>query len=246
MAWTSTQKYFAEFVGTFALLFMGGGSAVFTLQFLGGFEPAARVVIVSLVFGFVLMALAYAFGDVSGGHFNPAVTVSMAVNRRLPLKDVVPYLVAQIVGSILGIAVVWGIVSGLGSQYTLAKTYALGSQCYAGNGSPCGYSLGSVFLLELVMTFVFILVIQLVTRPESSAKNLAPLAIGGALMVGNFLAIPVDGASLNPVRSFAPALLSAQFSGSTWAIDQSWLFWVAPILGGILAGLVEMWLRPKE
>jgi len=246
MAWTSTQKYFAEFVGTFALLFVGGGSAVFTLQFVGSFEPAARVVIVSLVFGFVLMALAYAFGDISGGHFNPAVTVSMAVNRRLPLKDVVPYLVAQIVGSILGIAVVWGIVSGLSSEYTLAKGFALGSQCYSGNGSPCGYSLGSVFLLELVITFIFILVIQLVTRPESSAKNLAPLAIGGALMVGNLLAIPIDGASLNPVRSFAPALLSAQFSGASWAIDQSWLFWVAPILGGILAGLVEMWVRPKE
>jgi aquaporin Z len=245
MAWTATQKYFAEFVGTFALLFMGGGSAVFTLQFTGSFEPAARVIIVSLVFGFVLMALAYAFGDISGGHFNPAVTVSMAVNRRLPLRDVVPYLIAQIVGSILGMAVVWGIVSGLASEYTLAQGAALGSQCYVGNGSPCGYSLGSVFLLELVVTFVFILVIQLVTRPESSAKNLAPLAIGGALMVGNLLAIPVDGASLNPVRSFAPALLSAQFNGSTWAIDQSWLFWVAPILGGILAGLVEMWLRPK-
>ncbi len=102
-----------------------------------------------------------------------------------------------------------------------------------------------MFLLEVAITFAFILVIQLVTRPENSAKNLAPLAIGGALLVGNLVAIPVDGASLNPVRSFSPALLSVQFSGANWAIDQSWLFWVAPIIGGILAALVEMWLRPK-
>jgi aquaporin Z len=245
MAWTSTQKYLAEFVGTFALLLIGGGSAVFTA---GTLEPMARVVVVSLTFGFVLLALAYAFGDISGGHFNPAVTISMAVNRRLPLRDVVPYLVAQIIGGIVGIAVVWGVVASSAFQYPVAKAAALGSQCYSGNSAPlgCSFSLGSVFLLELAITFVFILVIQLVTRPSSSAKNLAPVAIGGALMVGNLLAIPVDGASLNPIRSFAPALLSSQFSGAGWAIDQSWLFWVAPILGGILAALVEMWLRPKE
>lgn len=243
MAWTSTQKYLAEFVGTFALLLLGGGSAVFTAG--TPLEPLARAVLVSLTFGFVLLALAYAFGDISGGHFNPAVTISMAVNRRMPIRDVIPYLVAQIVGGIVGIAVVWGIVSGYAYQYTAAKSASLGSQCYSGNGAPlsCGYSLGSVFLLELAITFAFVLVIQLVTRPESSAKNLAPLAIGGALMVGNLVAIPVDGASLNPVRSFSPALLSAQWS--SWAIDQSWLFWVAPIVGGILAALVEMYLRPK-
>jgi aquaporin Z len=244
MAWTSSQKYLAEFVGTFFLLLLGGGSAVFTA---GALDPLARVVVVSLTFGFVLIAIAYAFGDISGGHVNPAVTISMAVNRRMPLRDVVPYLVAQIAGGIIGIAVVWGIVSSYGPQYLIAKAAALGSQCYAGNSAPfgCNFSLGSVFLLELAITFAFILVIQLVTRPESSAKNLAPMAIGGALLVGNLVAIPVDGASLNPIRSFAPALLSSQFSQATWAIDQSWLFWVAPILGGILAALVEMWLRPK-
>ena len=110
MSWTSSQKYLAEFVGTFVLLLLGGGSAVFTAS--AGFEPLARVVVVSLTFGFVLLALAYAFGDISGGHFNPAVTISMAVNRRLPMRDVVPYLVAQIIGGIVGIAVVWGIVMG--------------------------------------------------------------------------------------------------------------------------------------
>jgi|SRR5579871_178703 len=245
MAWTSGQKYLAEFVGTFALLLLGGGSAVFTAG--TPVEPLARAVLVSLTFGFVLLALAYTFGDISGGHFNPAVTISMAVNRRMPLKDVVPYLVAQIVGGIIGIAVVWGIVSSSSYQYASAKAAALGSQCYSASGAPlgCAYSLGSVFLLEMAITFAFVLVIQLVTRAESSAKNLAPLAIGGALMVGNLVAIPVDGASLNPVRSFSPALLSVQFNGASWAINESWLFWVAPIVGGILAALVEMALRPK-
>ena len=244
MAWSSGQKYLAELVGTFVLLFVGGGSAVYTY---GVFESTARIVVVSLTFGGVLLALAYAFGDVSGGHFNPAVTISMAVNRRMPLKDVVPYLVAQIIGGILGIAVVWGIVAGNAVQYAAVQTGALGSQCYSATNAPmgCGYSLGSVFVIELFVTFAFILVIQLVTRSDSSSKNLAPVAIGGALLVGNLLAIPVDGASLNPVRSFSPALLSAQFSAGNWAIGQSWLFWVAPILGGVLAALVEMWLRPK-
>ncbi len=116
MSWTSSQKYLAEFVGTFVLLLLGGGSAVFTAS--AGFEPLARVVVVSLTFGFVLLALAYAFGDISGGHFNPAVTISMAVNRRLPMRDVVPYLVAQIIGGIVGIAVVWGIVIGYAGQVT--------------------------------------------------------------------------------------------------------------------------------
>lgn len=245
MAWSAGQRYIAEFLGTFILLFVGGGTAVFTFQF-SGLEAAARVIVVSLAFGGVLAALAYTFGDISGGHFNPAVTISMAVSRRMPTREIVPYLIAQIVGGIVGIAVVAGIASGFSSFYTTSvQPAALGSQCYAGNGSPCNFSLGSVFLLELAITFAFILVIQFVTRAEASAKNLAPAAIGGALLIGNLLAIPVDGASLNPVRSFSPALLSAGWSGSTWAIDQSWLFWVAPILGGILAGLVEMWLRPK-
>ncbi|MCI4328364.1 MAG: aquaporin [Thermoplasmata archaeon] len=246
MSWSSTQKYLAEFLGTFALLLFGGGSAVFTMAEIS--EGFARVIIVSLSFGFVLMGLAYAFGDISGGHFNPAVTLSMAITKRMPTRDVIPYLVAQIVGGIIGIAVVWGIVNGSADPAFIhtVQANALGSQCYNANSSPCGFSLGSVFLIEAALTFVFVLVIQLVTRPENSAKNLAPMAIGGALMVGNLVAIPVDGASMNPVRSFSPALLSSGWSSGMWAIDQSWLFWVAPIVGGILAGLVAMALRPRE
>jgi aquaporin Z len=238
MAWSTGQKYLAEFVGTFALLLMAGGTAVFTL----GEVDLSRAILVSLAFGFVLAALAWTLGDVSGGHFNPAVTLSMAVSRRMPLMDVVPYLIAQIIGGIVGIGVVAAIAHGNAGTWSLAQSASLGSQAYAPDG---GYSLGAVFLLEAAITFVFVLVIQMITRPEAGAKNLAPLGIGLTLLVGNLLAIPVDGASLNPVRSFSPALVSWASWGSTSALDQSWVFWVAPILGGILAAVVEMAMRPK-
>jgi len=240
MAWSTGQKYLAEFVGTFALLLMAGGTAVFTL----GEVDLSRAILVSLAFGFVLAALAWTLGDVSGGHFNPAVTLSMALSRRMPLMDVVPYLIAQIIGGIVGIGVVAAIAHGNSGIWALAQSASLGSQAYAGNGLA-GYSVGSVFLLEAAMTFVFVLVIQMITRPENGAKNLAPFGIGLTLLVGNLLAIPVDGASLNPVRSFSPALVSWASWNSTTALDQSWLFWVAPILGGLLAAVVEMAMRPK-
>jgi aquaporin Z len=238
MAWSTGQKYLAEFVGTFALLLLAGGTAVFTL----GELDLSRAILVSLAFGFVLAALAWTLGDVSGGHFNPAVTLSMAVSRRMPMMDVIPYLIAQVIGGLVGIAVVAGIAHGNAGLWTLAQAHSLGSQAYAPTG---GYSLGSVFLLEVAITFLFVLVIQMITRPENGAKNLAPLGIGLTLLVGNLLAIPVDGASLNPVRSFSPALLSWASWGSTTALDQSWVFWVAPIIGGILAAIVEMAMRPR-
>jgi len=246
MTWSSTQRYLAEFLGTFALLLFGGGSAVFSLSpFL--VDPLSRVVLVSLSFGLVLLGLAYAFGDVSGGHFNPAVTLSMALSRRMPARDVVPYLVAQVIGGIVGISVVAGIAHGASDAWTTAQSAGFGSQCYASSSAPlgCGFSMASVFLIEVALTFVFVLVIQLVTRPEASAKNLAPVAIGMTLLVTNLVAIPVDGASINPVRSFAPALVTSLSSGPTWPIGEVWLFFVAPILGGLLASVVEMWLRPK-
>ncbi|HEV8049648.1 MAG TPA: aquaporin, partial [Thermoplasmata archaeon] len=154
---------------------------------------------------------------------------------------------AQVVGGIVGILVVFGVVHGSTVPFDLAQGAALGSQCYSGSGAPqgCGFSVGSVFLLELALTFVFVLVIQFVTRSENGAKNLAPLAIGATLLVTNLVAINVDGASINPVRSFSPAVVSLYWSNATWAIQESWLFWVAPILGGLLASVVEMWFRPS-
>ena len=241
MAVTSVQKYLAEFLGTFALLFLGGGAAVFTAGELGN----ARVILVSFAFGLTVLAMAYVFGDVSGGHFNPAVTLSMALSRRMPSRDVIPYIVAQLLGGIIGILVIFGITQGPSTPFLPARLGALASQCYSGSGAPAGcmYSVGSVFLLELVVTFLFVLVIQFVTRPENGAKNVAPMVIGLTLVLGNLLAIPVDGASLNPVRSFAPALIAQYWSGNGWAIQESWLFWVAPILGGLLASVVETMFR---
>jgi aquaporin Z len=245
MAWSSAQRYAAEFLGSLALLLFGGGAAVFSLNSTLGFDPEARVVLVSLTFGLVILGMAYIFGEISGGHFNPAVTISMAVSGRMPLRDVVPYLIAQILGGLIGIGIVAAIAYGSVSGYAAAQGSALASQCYSGMGAPagCGFSLASVFLLELVLTFFFVLVIQMVTRPESPAKNLAPIAIGLTLLITNLVAIPVDGASINPIRSFSPALISALWPSSQWAIKEAWLFWLAPILGGVLAAVVERLFR---
>ena len=244
MAWSSGQKYLAEFLGTFALLLFGGGAAVFTI---GGGDALSRAVLVSFAIGATILGAAYALGDVSGGHFNPAVTVAMAVSRRMPARDVVPYIVAQVIGGIVGMGVVLGIVGGYagGDPFWVTEVHAaaLGSQCYASTASGCGFSWGAVFLLEAALTFLFALVILLVTRADNPTKNLAPVAIGLTLVVTNLTAIPVDGASINPARSFAPALLSAMWSNGSWAIGQDWLFWVAPIVGGILAGIVAMAFR---
>lgn len=244
MTASTSQRIVAEFLGTFGLLLIGGGTAVFTLP---PFDFTARDVAVSLAFGGVLLALAYAFGDLSGAHFNPAVTVSLASSGRFKWADVPGYLIAQILGGLAGIGVVYGIVTGGGSNVSaVAQGAALGSQCFSGFGAPsgCGYTMGAVFLIEVALGFVFILVIQLVTRPESSAKNLAPVAIGLALVVTNLMAIPVDGASLNPVRSFSPALISAiAWPSARWALQESWLFWIAPVIGGVLAAVAERALR---
>ena len=247
MAWTNSQKYLAEFLGTFALLLFGGGAAVTSI---GVGDPLSRVVLVSMAFGLTVLGAAYALGDISGGHFNPAVTLSMAFSKRMPMADVVPYLVAQVVGGLAGILVIIAIVHGGPSLvWSTDQASGFGSQSYAetANSAPGGFALGSVFLIELALTFVFVLVIQLVTRPENGTKNLAPAAIGLTLLVTNLVAIPVDGASMNPVRSLSPAIATA-ISGSgapSWPIGQVWIFLVAPILGGILAAIVEMWLRPK-
>jgi len=238
------QRYLAEFLGTFALLFVGTGAAVFSYSW--ATDPVSRWLLIAFAFGVTVAVSVYALGDVSGGHFNPAITLSMALSGRMPRRDVVPYLVAQVLGALVGVLVIMGIAYGDSTAWAAAQKTAIAAQAYSGaSGSPSTFTLGSVFLLELVATFLFVLVIQFVTRPESSAKNMAPLAIGLTLVVIHLGALPVDGASFNPARSFAPAVLSSGWSGSTWAIQDDWLFWVAPILGGLLASVVESALRPK-
>ncbi len=247
MAATAAQRYLAEFIGTFALLLFGDGAAVFSLWGSSDFlDPNARAILISAAFGITVLGGAYAFGEISGGHFNPAVTLSMALSKRMPARDVLPYVVAQVAGGLVGVLTILGIAYGSSASWQNVQGIAIGSQGYSGNGAPYDFGLGSVFLLELALTFLFVLVIQFVTRSESGAKNLAPVAIGLTLLATNLVAIPIDGASINPVRSFAPALLSAGWSSATWSIKEVWVFWVAPVLGGLLASVVESVFRPKS
>ena len=246
MSWSSGQRYLAEFIGTFGLVISVGGAAVFTSILPVDF--AARVVLISFALAAGVIGMIYALGDVSGGHFNPAVTVAFWISGRFAARDVVPYVLAQVLGGVLAMAIVLGVVAGNGTPFDLAflaHANGFASQGYSGNGSPYSYALGSVFLLEVVFTFFLVFVILFATRAEASAKNLAGVGIGLTLLMTNLVAIPVDGASVNPARSFAPAILAAYWSGGQWAIQQDWLFWVAPILGGVIAAVAFRGLRPS-
>jgi aquaporin Z len=242
MAWTSGQKVFAEFLGTFGLVVSVTGAALSSVGLAS--DGAARVVLISSALGFGVLGMIYAFGDVSGAHFNPAVTIAMWINGRMPARDVVPYIVAQLLGGIVAVAAMAGVAYGYAGTWAAAQANGLASQGYSGNGAPYLYGAGSVFLLEVVFTFFLVLVILYATRSEGFAKNLAPVGIALTLLMTNLVAIPVDGASVNPARSFAPALLSGiLWSGDRWAITQDWMFWVAPIVGGVLAAIVARMLK---
>ncbi len=245
MAATAVQRYFAEFLGTFGLLLFGVGTAEMTLNF--SFVSDARYLAISFAFGVVVMAGAFAFGELSGAHFNPAVTISMAVSRKMPKGDIIPYLIAQLLGALLGVEVVLAIAQGTtGRLLSMVQANALTSQGYAGNGAPLNFatSLGAVFLLEVVLTFFFVLVIHRVTRDGSPAKMFAPIAIGFTLFLTQLVAIPIDNASINPYRSLAPALIAQVWPSSHWAIVEVWLFIVAPIIGGLIAAGVDLILSP--
>src|SRR5208283_612530 len=236
MAWSTGQKYLAEFVGTFGLLVAVGGAAVFSL----GEIDLTRVLLVSLSVGFGLVGLIYAFGDISGGHFNPAVTIAAWVAGKFPARDVIPYILAQLAGAVLGMGVIAGIAYGNSSFFPTAQAHALGSQCYSAGSTFCGgFNMSAVFLIEVAFTFFLVMVILFSTRATGTAKNLAPIGIGLTLLMANLVAIPVDGASINPARSFAPAVLSSMWSSGNWAIGQDWIFWVAPIVGGLLAAVLD-------
>jgi aquaporin Z len=236
MAWSAGQRYIAEFVGTFGLLLAVGGAAVFSL----GEIDLARVLLVSLSVGFGLIGLIYAFGDISGGHFNPAVTIAAWVAGKFPARDVIPYILAQIAGAVVGMGVIAGIAYGNSSFFPIAQAHALGSQCYSAGSTACGgFNMSAVFLIEVAFTFFLVTVILFSTRATGSAKNLAPIGIGLTLLMANLVAIPVDGASINPARSFAPAVLSSMWSSGNWAIGQDWIFWVAPIVGGLFAAVLD-------
>ena len=218
------KKLFAEMIGTFWLVFGGCGSAILAAGFpeLGiGFAGVA------LAFGLTVVTMAYAVGGISGGHFNPAVSVGLTVAGRFPAGQLLPYIVAQVVGAIVAAAALYAIASGKAG----AELGGFASNGY-GEHSPGGYSMVSALLIEVILTAGFLIVILGSTHGRAPT-GFAPLAIGLALTLIHLVSIPVDNTSVNPARSTSQAL----FAGG-WALDQLWLFWVAPIFGGVLGGLI--------
>lgn len=219
------KKLAAEFFGTFWLVFGGCGSAVLAAAFP---QVGIGLLGVSFAFGLSVLTMAYAVGHISGGHFNPAVTIGLFAARRIPRSDVLPYIVVQVVGAIVAAAVLYLIASG-------KPGFELGG--FAANGfgehSPGNYSLLAAAVSEVVMTLMFLLIILGATDPRAP-QGLAPIAIGFALTLIHLVSIPVTNTSVNPARSTGQAI----FVGG-WALMQLWLFWVAPIVGAILAGLAH-------
>ncbi len=228
------SKLSAEFLGTFVLVFGGCGSAVLAAAFP---QLGIGFVGVALAFGLTVVTMAYAVGHISGGHFNPAITIGLLAGGRFPAKDVVPYIVAQVVGGIAAAAVLYLIASGKAGFD--ATTSGFASNGY-GEHSPGGYSLTSAIVIEFVLSAVFLIVIHGATDRHASA-GFAPLAIGLALTLIHLISIPVTNTSVNPARSTAVAL----FQG-TWAIQQLWVFWLVPILGGIAGGLIYRCLLERK
>lgn len=242
MAWSLGQKCLAEFLGTFGLLVSVTGAALLSLN-LTSFDLYGRVLLISLALGLGVLGMAYAFGDISGASFNPAITLGAWAAGRLKAGDAVAFIVAQVLGGLLGVGVIAGVAYGSPTLWTSAVSASFASQGYSGGGSGYTVAWGAVFLLEVVLTFFLVLVALFTTRSSNSTKNLAPVGIALTLAMTNLVAIPIDGASINPARSFAPALLSVFWAGNLWAIQQDWIFWVAPIVGGLIAAAVERTLR---
>lgn len=220
-----SKKLAAEFFGTFWLVFGGCGAAVLDAAFpqLGiGFAGVA------LAFGLTVLTMAYAIGHISGCHLNPAISVGLAMGKRFPWSEVLPYIVAQVLGGLLGSTVLYVIASGK-EGFSLSGGFA--SNGY-GLHSPGGYSLVACLVAEIVLTFFFVLVIHGATDRRAPA-GFAGIAIGLALTLIHLIGIPVTNLSVNPARSTGPAI----FAGG-WALQQLWLFWVAPIIGGAIAGVV--------
>jgi aquaporin Z len=226
------KKLVAEFIGTLWLVLGGCGSAVLAAAFpeLGiGFAGVA------LAFGLTVLTMVYAVGHISGAHFNPAVSIGLWVGGRFDKKELLPYIGAQLLGAIAGAGILYVIASGKAG-------FEIGG--FAANGygehSPGGYSMIAALVAEVVMTFMFLIIILGATHSKAP-KGLAGLAIGLALTLIHLISIPVTNTSVNPARSTSQAI----FAGG-WAIDQLWLFWLAPIVGAVLAGLAYKYMSPEK
>lgn len=223
------RRLAAEALGTLVLVFGGCGSAVLA----AGFDPGGIGLLgVSLAFGLTVLTMAYAVGHISGGHFNPAVTIGLIAGGKFEAKDALPYIVAQVVGAIAAAGLLLVIANGVDG-------FDAGDG-FASNGyddhSPGGYSLLAGLVAEVALTAIFLVVILGITR-KSATAGFAPLAIGLALTLIHLVSIPVTNTSVNPARSTGPAIFQAG-----WALEQLWLFWVAPIAGGIIGGLLHRYV----
>jgi len=228
-----SKKFAAEFIGTFWLVLGGCGSAVLAAAFPGfgiGFAGVA------LAFGLTVLTMAFAIGHISGCHLNPAVTLGLWAGGRHPSGEVLPYVVAQVLGGIAGAGMLYMIATG---NPTFDVTAGFASNGY-GAHSPGGYSMASGFLTEVVMTMMFLIIILGSTKKDAPV-GFAPIPIGLGLTLIHLISIPVTNTSVNPARSTGPAL----FAGG-WAIDQLWMFWVAPLLGALIAGYVYRWLADSK
>jgi aquaporin Z len=220
-----TKRVAAEFLGTFWLVLGGCGSAVLAAAF-----PNVGIGLlgVSFAFGLTVLTMAFAIGHISGCHLNPAVTAGLCVAKRFPASEVIPYIVGQVVGAIAGAAVLYLIASGK-AGFSLAGGFAANGY---GEHSPGGYTMLAAIVSEFVMTFMFLIII-LGATDKRAPQGFAPIAIGLGLTLIHLISIPVTNTSVNPARSTGPAI----FVGG-WALIQLWVFWLAPILGASLAGVV--------
>ncbi|MFB2680674.1 MULTISPECIES: aquaporin Z [Shewanella] len=228
-----SQKMAAEFLGTLWLVLGGCGSAVLAAAFP---EVGIGLLGVALAFGLTVLTMAFAIGHISGCHLNPAVSFGLWAGGRFPASELLPYIIAQVAGGIVGAGVLYAIASGQ-EGFSLAAGFASNG---FGEHSPGGYSMMSVLICEIVMTLFFLLVI-LGATDERAPKGFAPIAIGLCLTLIHLISIPVSNTSVNPARSTGPAL----FVGD-WAVSQLWIFWVAPIVGAVLAGMIYRYFNAAE
>jgi len=229
-----SKKLTAEFIGTFWLVLGGCGSAVLAAGYPG---VGIGWLGVSLAFGLTVLTMAYAIGHISGCHLNPAVSIGLWTSGRFAKAEVVPYIIAQVTGGIAGAAVLYVIASGLSGFDASASGFASNG---FGVHSPAGYQLTAALVTEIVMTFMFLIIILGATDKRAPA-GFAPIAIGLGLTLIHLISIPVTNTSVNPARSTGVAI----FQGD-WALSQLWLFWLAPIVGAVLAGFVYRWFESEE
>lgn len=238
-----TKRCIAELIGTFWLVFGGCGSAVMAAGFPYAATPDGAsnffgigFLGVSLAFGLTVLTMAYAVGHISGGHFNPAVSFGLWAGKKFPASELLPYIIAQVLGAILAGGLIFVIASGRAGGFELTGDNPLATNGF-GDHSPGGYGLFACFLTEVVLTFIFLLVILGSTDSRAPA-GFAPIAIGLCLTLIHLISIPITNTSVNPARSLGVALWVGMF-GNPELFSQVWLFWVAPILGAVIAGFVH-------